>query len=716
MSGPEIDFYEWVNRSWLDDPANRIPDEYTTWGAFTQLDDAALKQQIALCQELSAGVTGDGERQVAAAWLASQQRFRDWEEDLGDYRAIREQLRHLDEVFDRDAPYTERLADYLYHGHCHGIGNVLQFDLGPNLEQSEHVVLDLATGGLSLPSREYYFDEKFADKRSEFRRHLAKVAELVDLADPQEWADRVFEFEGELASSSMTSEQRRFYDQYYTNTDLVGVYQSINELRSLPSKCHLYRDGTETCLLDERARGLAELFFESAYQRFGLREVMRKNLDKNFPSGGGPDPFHVTVYDGDALRRVLLLLFDADREKAYRSYLQYQVITSYKAFCTRALDEEFFDFYSRKLFGQEKPKSCLKRSVAVVNGYVGELAGQLYVARHFSEEHKQRVEAMVAEILAVMSRSIRDNDWLTEATKRLALEKLALFRVKIGYPDKWIDYSELKLEIGDSLATVFQKYTVWAQKKFFYEKINSRLDRERWEMTPQTVNAYYNPTQNEIVFPAAILQPPFFYQSTHAVDFDCGEESGELGGNERSEELFYRAVNFGAIGAVIAHEITHGYDDQGRKFDGRGRLKEWWSTEDSQLFAQKTELMDKQAGRYLFCHEGKKYQMNPQLTMGENLADLGGLSLSVKALLDQIKEHSPQEVRAYLKLFFKSFANVWKINIKTDALINRLTTDPHAPADFRCNLVRNIDSFYQAFRVNLGDPMYLDPAERLCMW
>ena len=247
-----------------------------------------------------------------------------------------------------------------------------------------------------------------------------------------------------------------------------------------------------------------------------------------------------------------------------------------------------------------------------------------------------------------------------------------------------------------------------------FRKLNSVLDREEWRMTPQTVNAYFMPTQNEIVFPAAILQPPFFHKDSSTIDFDTKDERLL----DQNMDLSVPA-NFGGIGAVIAHEITHGYDDKGRKFDGDGNLNDWWTKEDAELFTGKTEIMAKSAEKYQFIDtqdNNKVYKMNPKLCMGENLADLGGLSLSLQALLKSLNGQSADVIKASLRILFKSWANVWKLNIKKDSRINRLTTDPHAPCEFRANLVQHMDEFYDAFDVVEGDAMFLEKDCRVRMW
>ena len=345
------------------------------------------------------------------------------------------------------------------------------------------------------------------------------------------------------------------------------------------------------------------------------------------------------------------------------------------------------------------------------------MLGKIYVDKYFSQESKEDVLSSINEIMGVMRESMKTNDWLTDETKQNALKKLDKFRVKIGYPDVWKDYSKFNINIGDSLYVISKKATQWSLQMEFYDKLNSVLDRNEWHMTPQTVNAYFSPTQNEIVFPAAILQSPFYCRTVDEVDFNFDDEKN------CNSELLVSATNFGGIGAVIAHEITHGYDDQGRKFDSDGNLNDWWTKEDEKLFEGKTELMANQVAKYQFVdieENNKEYNMNAKLTMGENLADLGGMSLSLKALQNHLADNNVENnsdiYNAYLRVFFKSFANIWKQNSKKDFLIKQLTTDPHAPSDFRGNAVKNIDAFYDVFNVKEGDGMYVSKEERVVMY
>lgn len=359
--------------------------------------------------------------------------------------------------------------------------------------------------------------------------------------------------------------------------------------------------------------------------------------------------------------------------------------------------------------------------MALVSNWLGELLGKIYVAKFFSAEDKETVRGMVGEVLDVMTKSLAGNDWLTDATKEQAQKKLSKFVVKLGYPDKWKNYDLLELLASDSLFVMNQKVSAFEHRLEFVEKLNSVKDKTKWEMNPQDVNAYYHPLNNEIVFPAAIMQPPFYMRSLDAVDFDLSTM------NKDTPELL-SAVNFGAIGAVIAHEITHGYDDQGRKFDADGNMNDWWQEEDTKLFKKKCELMAEQAVTWKYEEAPEQasdapagvpaaaptvHTMNGELTMGENLADLGGMSLACQAL----QKHCGDKLTPdHLKAFYYSWANVWKQKETKASIIKALATDPHAPCSFRGNLCKNVNSFYEAFPCAEGDAMYLAPEKRVCMW
>jgi putative endopeptidase len=348
--------------------------------------------------------------------------------------------------------------------------------------------------------------------------------------------------------------------------------------------------------------------------------------------------------------------------------------------------------------------------------------GKIYVSRFFSEEDKNTVHGMVKDVLAIMRTSLKTNDWLTEETKANAMKKLDKFIVKLGFPDKWKKFDALDILADDGLFAMQQKVNTFEYTTEFLGKINSVKDKTKWEMDPQDVNAYFHPLNNEIVFPAAIMQPPFYQRTFEHID-----SSMKPFISSDSPDTTLMAVNFGGIGAVIAHEITHGYDDQGRKFDSDGNINDWWKDEDTKLFKSKCDLMAEQAVKWTFedvpedaaadGDEAKKeatvHTMNGDLTMGENLADLGGLSLAYQAMQARFGDRLTKD---HTIAFFTSFACIWKQKETKAHTIKALATDPHAPPSFRANLVKNIDAFHSAYETKEGDPMYLAPEKRVRMW
>ena len=763
---PKTDFYLYVNQKWLDDPKNAIPSDYPKWGGFLQLYDTGLLNQIELVRSLREKTDKtDEEKKISAIWEASVKRFNSWKENTATTDPISRELEILDSYLVPNIPISSnedlihRVADYFHYTQINGIGNVFDFDKGSDLQVANNYVLDFSTTGLSLPSREYYLNENFAEKFKDFKQHLTNISQIINSSTgtslDTDFVQNVIDFETEIAKNKMKEDQTRHYDEYYTGTTLTNLYQKINELNSLKEKQENFPEDKRDFMFSEEQIGLAKIFFERVYELFDFRKILSENRKKSFIDNNVPNPpleEHLSVFDGDAIRRILCMVFDSSNFMKYRSFLQYKVICTFSGFCTKNLDDEYFDFYGRKLKGQEVQKSEDKQSINLVNAYADEMMGKVFVAKYFPEQYKHDIRSLIQEVLDVMNQSIKSNDWLTEQTKDKALEKLSKFNVKVGYPDIWKDYSDFNVSEGDTLYDVFKKSQSWGLKNDFFNKLNTVLDRNEWGMSPQTVNAYFMPTQNEIVFPAAILQPPFYCKTIEEVDFDFEEEkikalelvpTADISPwttlKTLSEEQVMRdlldASNFGGIVAVIAHEITHGYDDTGRKFDGDGNMTDWWSEEDAKLFESKTQLMLEQADNYTFIDSedsNKAYKMNIKNTLGENLADLGGLSLSLKAmscrskrgpqsLIASICDDTCPEVRkSYRKLIFrvllKSFANIWRLNIKKALRIDYLTTDPHAPTDFRANLVKNMDEFYESFNITESDPMYIKPAKRLRMW
>lgn len=673
--GPQDNFYEWVNGKWLKDEENAIPEEYTSWGSFQYLHNINIERQIEMVKSIN-----DDKNIIKCIWNANMDHLKHY----NDMSPIIDEFNNLSITLENNYD----IAKYLYHCVENGIGCMFNFDKGCDLTDSDNIKLDLAPSGLSLPNRDYYLSNKYSDKLEHFMDHLKKVKRLMGDLVEDNFCENVLAYETMLAEIRMPSEQAREYDKYYTRTTLNEFCTNINNMASHPDKIG-------ECKLDAVEIASVVLFMNRIYKFLGLEKVMINNYGGDCVKGWDT----MIVYDGDYFRNLFRIIFDINNFKKMVSYLKYKVIASLSGYCTKELSDEFFDFYSRKLGGQKERKSDEKRTIRLLNSWIGDLMGQHFVKKYFSQKDKQNVEYMINDILNVMKKSLGSNDWLTEETKKKALVKLSKFNTKIGYPNKVKDYTNLHITNNDTIIEMRHKVIQFMHKINFLDKINTKVDKEEWHMTPQTVNAYFSPQQNEIVFPAAILQPPFYHPTSNTIEIESKLEDNDM---------LIKASNYGGIGSVIAHEITHGYDDQGRKFDENGNLVDWWCKKDEQLFNAKTDLLTEQVNRYEYTCDGEIYKMNGKLTMGENLADLGGLTLAMRAL-------GTQDINV-LDVFFKSWALIWRCKMKKESQINRLATDPHAPTRFRANIVKNIDEFYKVYNVKKGDEMYLEEDKRVVMW
>jgi putative endopeptidase len=374
----------------------------------------------------------------------------------------------------------------------------------------------------------------------------------------------------------------------------------------------------------------------------------------------------------------------------WKEYLKWSVIDANASNLNEAMDQQNFEFYSKELRGTEEQRPMWRRGVSVVNRSLGEIVGKVYVKKHFPEEAKRRMDTLVANLIKAYEVSIKELDWMSDETKTQALDKLSKFRPKIGYPDKWRDYSSLSIN-GDDYYSNVKSATLFEYNRNL-AKLGQPIDRDEWGMTPQTVNAYYNPTLNEIVFPAAILQPPFF-------DLNADD-----------------AVNYGAIGAVIGHEIGHGFDDTGSTFDGDGALRNWWTESDLTEFKSRTEALVAQYNEFKVFPD---LNVNGEFTLGENIGDLGGLSIALKAYKVSLngKEAAVMDGFTGEQRVFLGYAQAWLGKSRDEALRVQVNTDPHSPRDFRVNgVVRNIPEFYEAFNVKPTDSLYLAPEKRVKIW
>jgi len=485
--------------------------------------------------------------------------------------------------------------------------------------------------------------------------HIQRMFELAGLDDASGRAKRVFDLETEIAHRHWDNVATRDSEKTYNPM----AWDSARDLfaSGVPS-------GSDAVSLDQWASA-----FDAPVHAFDEVVVRQPSFVRDLGE-----------------------LFDDAHLDAWRDWLRWQVVHGYAPYLSATFVDEQFDFYGRTLTGAPQLRDRWKRGISLVEGVLGEAVGQIYVERHFPPSAKARMDELVANLVEAYRQSIGTLEWMTPATRERALEKLEAFTPKIGYPAKWRDYSALPIE-SDSLIA-----NVRAANEFEFRrqlaKIGSPIDRDEWFMNPQTVNAYYNPGFNEIVFPAAILQWPFF---------DAARDD---------------AANYGGIGAVIGHEIGHGFDDQGSKFDGTGRLTDWWEPADREAFEERTRSLIDQYNK-LVPDETPELHVNGALTIGENIGDLGGLGIAWKAYLISLKGETPPVIDGLsgAERFFLSWAQVWQYQARAEEVARRLAIDPHSPPEFRCNqIVRNIDEFYETFGVGEGDALWLEPAERVTIW
>lgn len=520
---------------------------------------------------------------------------------------------------------------------------MFEFDVDTDPGQPDRYTVNLSQGGLGLPDESYYREEQYADIRAAYVRHLGQLLALAGVIEAPAVAERVMRLETDLAG---------FHWDNVTCRDRSLTYNPM----------------------DPAAReALLPADVWSAWLA-GL--------------GASPDFLEGTIVSQPSYFTGLAALLNADRLPDWRAWLMSNVVRAAAPYCGRALAEEHFDFYGRTLSGTPELRERWKRGVALVEGALGDAVGELYVATHFPPPAKARMDVLVDNLLRAYQQEISNLPWMGDQTKARALDKLAAFTPKIGYPARWRDYRTLEIRPDDLIGNVARASAFDLDREL--AKIGAAIDRDEWFMTPQTVNAYYNPGMNEIVFPAAILRPPFF---------DAEAED---------------AVNYGGIGAVIGHEIGHGFDDQGSKYDGSGALNDWWTEADRTAFDALTAKLKTQYSA-LEPAQVPGHHVNGDLTVGENIGDLGGLAIAYVAWRLSLGDRPVDPAGA--QRLFMSWATVWRTKARNAEMLRRLAIDPHSPPEFRCNqVVRNLDEFYHAFAVNETDELWLDETDRVRIW
>jgi putative endopeptidase len=648
---PQDDLFRHVNGPWL--ATHEIPADRAMDGAFRALHDAAEEQVRDIITDAAAAIErGDasGTQAQVGALFAS---FMDTER----IEALGVAPLAPDLALIQGATTQAELTGVLGALQRTGGAAAQRFWVDNDAKDPERYVVYLVQSGLGLPDEAYYREDQYAAIRAKYTPHVERMLTIAGVT-PESWgttareaAERVVALETKLAGHHWDVVRDRDATLTYNPMSLEALAEAAPGF-------------------DWRAWVTALGAPEGALDDVVVRE---------------PD-FATGFAD----------LWTSEPLVDWQLWMVYHLVTARAPYLTDEIVEANFDFYGRVLSGAQEVRERWKRGVSLVEGAVGEAVGQEYVARHFPPSHKAHMDTLVANLVAAYRESITNLDWMTEETKAKALTKLEKFTPKVGYPDKWRDYSGLVVEADDLVGNVRRSNAF--DLDYELGKIGKPLDRLEWFMTPQTVNAYYNPGMNEIVFPAAILQPPFF-------DPDAED-----------------AVNYGGIGAVIGHEIGHGFDDQGSKYDGDGRLEDWWTPQDRAEFETRTKALIDQYAAYRPVQlpvDGPR--VNGALTIGENIGDLGGLSIAIKAYriaLGRSLEEAPVvDGLTGLQRVFLGWAQVWQAKGRDEEVVRRLATDPHSPNEFRCNgVVRNVDEFYTAYGAAPDDALYLPPEERVRIW
>jgi putative endopeptidase len=643
---PQDDLFGHVNGRWLAD--HQMPADRATDGAFRLLADRAEEQVRDIITEAAASKAAQG---------TNPQRIGDLYASFMDIETIaRLGVRPLlDELAGVDAALTPtELAAALGKLQRAGIGGGTGVYVDTDSKDSTRYLLHLSQSGLGLPDESYYRDPQHAAILAEYPKHIGRMFALVYGEQDADWdstAAQIVALETKIAAAHWDVVKRRDADLTY---NLRTFAELCSEATGFDWTVWLHALGAS----DEHAA-------------------------------------EVVVRQPDALTAFAALWESGDLED-WKRWLRWRVISGRASLLTDDIIDENFAFYGRTLSGTEQLRDRWKRGVGLVENLMGDAVGRLYVERHFPPDAKARMDDLVANLREAYRVSITDLEWMTPETRQRALEKLDKFTPKIGYPAKWRDYSALVIGRDDLYGNYQRGYALEYDRDL--AKLGGPVDRDEWFMTPQTVNAYYNPGMNEIVFPAAILQPPFF---------DAAADD---------------AANYGGIGAVIGHEIGHGFDDQGAKYDGDGNLIDWWTDDDRTEFGVRTKALIEQYEEYVpreLVNGDASHHVNGAFTVGENIGDLGGLSIALLAYqLSLNGESAPEidELTGVQRVFF-GWAQVWRTKSRDAEAIRRLAIDPHSPPEFRCNgVIRNLDVFYDAFDVGENDELYLDPQRRVRIW
>lgn len=635
---PQDDFFQYVNGTWLEE--TEIPADKSSYGSFHVLYDEnqiRLREIIEDAANQENKISGSDVQKVGDFYISYMDSAKI--EELG--------LQPLEEEFQliEDVSSWDDLAELFAHHRIIGVQRPFTYWVGQDNKNSEEYILFFTQSGLGLPDRDYYFTEgeKFEDIRSKYVDYLTKILKLANDENAAEISNKVMEMEIALAENHWTRVENRDSEKTYNKFEVI-------KLSGLSPKFNW------------------ELFFDKAGIANAENVIVRQ-------------PSYLASFSN------VLSKYSIDE---WKDYSKTKLISSNATELSQAFVDASFDFYGKTLRGTEVNRPRWKRAVATVDGSLGEILGKVYVEKYFKSEAKDRMVKLVDNLKLSMEDRINKLEWMSAETKVEAIAKLKKFNAKIGYPNKWKDYSKLVVKPDELLLNTIRSAEVEYRRNM--DKLGKPIDREEWGMTPQTVNAYYNPSMNEIVFPAAILQPPFF--------------------NMKADD----AVNYGGIGAIIGHEITHGFDDQGRKYDGDGNMREWWTEEDAKSFDERAQVVVDQYSEFVPIDT---LHINGELTLGENIADIGGLTVSFNAYQLSLNGEEPPVLNGFTgaQRVFIGWAQSWRMKARDEYLRNQVLTDPHSYPKYRViGVMNNLPEFYAAFDVKEGDGHYLPKNERVNIW
>lgn len=651
---PNEDFYAYVNGNWM--KKTEIPADRTYWGSFAELRKKTDADVLAILEE----AINEGDFPKLKDAEKNQKSISDQQKAIFYYESIMDTVARDNVGVDPLKPYLEKidqvnnladLQNLLINFTPYGGAGFFNFGVFNDLKDSKMNAGYLGPAGLGL-SRDYYVDQDddTKEKRKKYKAHIARMLQYfgTDAAQAEKDAEKILAYEQSLAEPRLTKEEQR---------DARKIYNPMS--------------------LEELQKLAPSINWVDYFKGIGVTEIDKVIVTQ---------PKYMEAMDQ------ILKTSSIDDIKLY---LRWTTINTAAGILTTELEKANWDFYSKDLQGAKQQRPREERALASVNGAVGEALGKLYVDKKFPPEAKKKAEEMIANVMLGFEKRINSLEWMSDETKKKALEKLNKLTVKIAYPDKWKDYSALEMKSVKNGGTFFENSTNLARWSYEenLEKLGKEVDRTEWGMAPQTVNAYFNPVNNEIVFPAAILQPPFY--------------------NYKADE----AVNYGGIGAVIGHEISHSFDDSGSRFDGDGNLKNWWTDEDLEKF---TKLGKKLSDQFSAITAIDDVKLNGEFTLGENIGDLGGLKAAYEGLMIFYEKNGkPESIDGFTaeQRFFLSWGTVWRTKMRDEALRNRIKTDPHSPGMYRAFMpLKNIDAFYDAFEIKEGDKMYLKPEERVRIW